>query len=162
MIIHSAEFLEKQKASRNSTHAVCKRCKEDKPITDFCIDRFGKRANLHYPICKQCKAEEHRKRYAEDPSKFRQNTKRWGLKNPEAVIAHRRVQWAIQSGKLVRPDKCELCGCEKRTIHAHHKNGYEQEHWLDVMWICQQCHNRLRINADPFNISIEGVATGVQ
>ena len=32
-------------------------------------------------------------------------------------------------------------GLDARHIQAHHHNGYEREHWLDVVWLCRACHN---------------------
>lgn len=59
--------------------------------------------------------------------------------SPEMVRAWQAVAWALEFGLLVRLDVCERCGSTKR-LHAHHRNGYAREHWLDVDWVCTPCH----------------------
>lgn len=69
------------------------------------------------------------------------------------------IQYATKSGKMKRPDICEVCGCnvvemnelrnqygiaEKVLILAHHWKGYEYP--LDVWWICSRCNALLRIH----------------
>lgn len=61
-------------------------------------------------------------------------------------IAHSKVQTAINSGKLTRPDSCSKCGkAPKRgkdgraTVQAHHE---DYDHPLDVTWVCASCHGK--------------------
>jgi hypothetical protein len=55
--------------------------------------------------------------------------------------ARTEVSNALRSGRLVRPSRCSRClvAC---VPHAHHFLGYEQEHWLDIVWLCVACHER--------------------
>lgn len=54
--------------------------------------------------------------------------------------ARKAVENAIKSlSGFVRPDECERCG-RKCVPHAHHHKGYERAFWLDVVWLCPQCH----------------------
>jgi hypothetical protein len=49
---------------------------------------------------------------------------------------------ALQGGRLIKPDRCEVC--HKRTkLSGHHHAGYTREHWLDVTWVCSCCHAAL-------------------
>jgi hypothetical protein len=50
--------------------------------------------------------------------------------------AHHKLEESITMGKIVRPNKCQLCGfiC---TPHGHHKD-YEKP--LGVIWLCPSCH----------------------
>jgi hypothetical protein len=43
---------------------------------------------------------------------------------------------------LIKPTACEKCGAEKpkRDIAAHHPRGYDEDHILDVEWLCRSCH----------------------
>jgi G3E family GTPase len=59
--------------------------------------------------------------------------------SPERVQAWIAVRWALEFGLLVRPDACGRCGAERR-LHAHHHNGYDRDHWIDVLWLCSPCH----------------------
>lgn len=68
---------------------------------------------------------------------------RWRADNPESNAKLRKAHWAVdnavRSGKLVRPEHCQGCGSLCKP-EAHHHNGYEKEHWLDVVWLCDICH----------------------
>lgn len=49
-----------------------------------------------------------------------------------SAVAH-----ALKSGRLTKSD-CADCGGP--SLQAHHHNGYEPEHALDVVWLCHPCH----------------------
>lgn len=60
--------------------------------------------------------------------------------------AERAVLEAVRRGVLHRPETCSRCGRPPkagRKIEAHHHLGYEVERWLDVKWLCKQCHNEI-------------------
>jgi len=48
---------------------------------------------------------------------------------------------AVRSGKLVRPERCSICGGvnRKRRISGHHRD-YRKPY--DVNWVCQKCHTK--------------------
>lgn len=48
------------------------------------------------------------------------------------------VARAIREG-MVKSLACEKCDREG-VIYAHHHLGYEEEHWLDIQWLCRDCH----------------------
>jgi hypothetical protein len=72
-----------------------------------------------------------------------------------------RLRRAIDASRLLRPDRCEICGktedeinadIEARrghasrrchVIYAHHWRGYEYHNALDVWWICTSCNGML-------------------
>lgn len=58
-------------------------------------------------------------------------------KYAERKKAHRKVSYAIATGKLKRLP-CEVCG--KLKVHAHHPRGYDEKHIFDIQWLCQDCH----------------------
>lgn len=60
--------------------------------------------------------------------------------------AHRAVARAVINGTLIKPKNCEECNVEPRRIEAHHPNGYDEEHWLDIEWLCHSCHMRKHNN----------------
>ncbi len=49
------------------------------------------------------------------------------------------VAAALDRGRLSRPDVCSACGSDGR-LQAHHYLGYEREHYLDIEWLCLDCH----------------------
>lgn len=67
-------------------------------------------------------------------------------------IAHRAkcaVKEAVARGSLRVPETCEVCGKNpgrgkdgRRLIQGHHYKGYAKENFLDVQWLCVQCHNK--------------------
>ena len=70
----------------------------------------------------------------------RANRKRHQL-YPEKTKARNAVRDAIRMGKLIRPVICESCP-KKGKSEAHHWS-YKEEHWLDVNWLCTDCHKTL-------------------
>ena len=61
--------------------------------------------------------------------------------------ANTAVNHAVRDGWLVPPNRCDWCGDTpaptyngSRSIEAHHHRGYEQKYWLDVIWLCPNCH----------------------
>lgn len=50
--------------------------------------------------------------------------------------ARQKVRYAVWSGKLQKPERCEACSSVAR-LHGHH-DDYEKP--LDVRWLCAGCH----------------------
>jgi hypothetical protein len=86
----------------------------------------------------------YRKQRAESPyfksEKFKKSRRlrasRYGKKNRLQRNARRRVQWAVETGKIVRPDHCTKCGlvCKPEAHHPDHRK------MLEVVWVCKECH----------------------
>lgn len=83
-----------------------------------------------------------------NPDKIYAITKRYRDNNPEKDKAHKLVEKAIVSGKLIVPDFCSVCNSTKK-LDAHHED-YSKP--LDVVWICRQCHK------DEHSKQLKGVA----
>lgn len=63
------------------------------------------------------------------------------LRYPIREKARQYVKNAIRDGRLIRSDRCSNPECNKICKpEAHHHNGYEEEHWLDVIFLCTECH----------------------
>jgi hypothetical protein len=62
--------------------------------------------------------------------------------------ARKAVRVALASGKLTRPAVCSKCFLP-RKLQAHHQNGYDKEHHLDIIWICAKCHRAEDFPNDP-------------
>lgn len=60
----------------------------------------------------------------------------------ERSVARFQVKLALIAGTLVKPKTCSACGEQSKYIDAHHRNGYAEEHWLDVAWLCRACHGK--------------------
>lgn len=57
---------------------------------------------------------------------------------PKARSAQRQIAYNIQSGKIVRPNKCEQCSKHCKAEAAH----YNYDEPLNVRWLCRSCHIR--------------------
>lgn len=89
------------------------------------------------------RVREHHRRWAnKNREKLRAARRNWYHKNKRRINLQIRAQAAankaIKRGDLVRPAVCPKCG--KGFPEAHHHKGYEPEYWLDVVWLCKQCH----------------------
>lgn len=61
--------------------------------------------------------------------------------NKYKIRARHAVQYAVRMGILVKSDCCEICGA-LNSLEGHHKS-YDKDYWLDVLWVCRSCHQRL-------------------
>lgn len=68
--------------------------------------------------------------------------RKWRLANREAAQrirqANHAVEHALESGKLVKPERCSKCG-KKVKVQGHHPS-YAKSQWLVVVWLCGGCH----------------------
>lgn len=62
--------------------------------------------------------------------------------NPVEHRARGAVHAALASGKLVRG----ACHCGEAEVEAHHHNGYDEAHMLDVVWLCNRHHKDVHVD----------------
>lgn len=93
--------------------------------TEYMQQWMSENPNYHSEYCKSEKGKEVQKRRHE--------------KHPLHRKARGAISNAVRLGKIVKPTKCEMCGRTEK-LEAHHWKGYEQEHWLDVQWLCHSDH----------------------
>ena len=55
------------------------------------------------------------------------------------LLARRRLQYAMKTGKVVRPDRCEDCNSSD-GVQGHHHLGYDGDNVYRVRWLCSGCH----------------------
>ncbi len=60
-------------------------------------------------------------------------------KYPNSHNAEMKVSRRIRSGEIVVPGNCQKCNSTDK-LYAHHHNGYEPPHEIDVVFLCQSCH----------------------
>lgn len=126
---------------------ACKRSAVWKSWSAFHRNRKGYRG--YDAVCGECRCAKAR---AEDPAKHIARVKRWLLANPEKrtaksnrydaahpekLKARQAVRYAVLTGRLAKPEACQVCG-QKTRLAGHHHRGYE--HQLDVIWLCEPCH----------------------
>jgi len=61
-------------------------------------------------------------------------------KNLEKRNAKAKVEYALKTGKLTKPELCEACK-EKRKLEGHH---FDYSKPLEVVWLCHKCHSAVR------------------
>jgi len=66
---------------------------------------------------------------------------RWKQDHPNGLRAHARVCYALKTGRMIKPNKCQDCNKIGRVC-AHH-DDYSKPY--DVQWLCWSCH-RLKHN----------------
>lgn len=91
-------------------------------------------------------------KYASDPDfkvKVNKAKSDWIANNSNKRLAQNAVVSAVKSNKLLRPTICSSCGKTDCEIQGHHWS-YLEEHWLDVIWLCTECHGKehRKINAE--------------
>ena len=72
----------------------------------------------------------------ENPDKLIEYSKLELERHPEKVKARESVHWAVQSGRIFKPESCEKC-LQVAKLHGHHTD-YSKP--LEVNWLCQKCH----------------------
>ena len=128
----------------------CHGCETEKSVEEFSKDRTKKDG-----LCNRCKAcravymhkyqANHKvEKAAYGRAHLPQNNARvkaYQLRYPIRHKARQAASYAIASGRLIRPGHCEnpTCGTKCKP-EAHHYLGYEKEHWLDVEFLCSECH----------------------
>lgn len=58
-------------------------------------------------------------------------------KHKEKWLARAKVRYAVKTGRIVKPEKCEVCGKRYKRIEGHHPD-YSKP--LEVIWLCTGCH----------------------
>lgn len=131
----------------------CFKCGNIKDIRDFYKHKMM--SDGHLNKCKECTkndVNEHRKKNLEKIREYdrrrgrtekriklnTERTKEYRKKFPLKYKAHSKVNHAIKSGTLIKPDKCSICGFGGK-IEAHHDDYHKP---LDVVWVCSICHKK--------------------
>jgi hypothetical protein len=144
---------------------LCASCGESKPLHDFYKDsRASDGAASSCKVCILAKraakvASRTPEQVVSDRATRREYSKQWRATDkgkvwaqeyakanpPHAKDKARRnaraaVARAVRRG-LQLPTVCE--SCETMTkLQAHHHNGYDKAHQLDVVWLCVSCHGK--------------------
>lgn len=112
-------------------------CNKTKPPIFFHKDKT--RSTGLSSKCKDCMRAARRQRRKDDPKKYSADSRRWKRNNKPKEQAHKAVARAIKKGVLIKPVVCPQCGSSVK-IEGHHDDYAKQ---LDVIWVCQRCHNKI-------------------
>lgn len=76
--------------------------------------------------------------------------------DPQVLRARTAVSNAVRDGHLTRPLSCQHPTGEHRgRIEAHHWKGYDDEHLLDVVWLCRIHHEFAESKAEIWLLEFE-------
>ena len=91
-----------------------------------------------YRVCNPCNTARLKKYRATRNGKEKTYRARrdYIMRHKEKQFARYKVQYAVSSGKLVKPKHCERCG-KQNELDGHHSN-YDEP--LVVDWLCRTCH----------------------
>lgn len=73
-------------------------------------------------------------------------TKRYHRRYPLKTKARSRVSAEVRAGRLPPASSC-LCACGRPATQYHHHHGYARKHWLDVIPVCNDCHQVSNLQA---------------
>lgn len=126
----------------------CKECnkrdvKENRVKNKQYYDNYDRNRPNHKERVDRC-SERSKESYHSDPEyneKILETKRAWLERNSHKRKAQCAVSNAKRGGKLVKASNCEHCGTSEKAIQAHHWS-YEPEHWLDVIWLCTECHGK--------------------
>lgn len=135
---------------------TCPVCQTVGPVTlfDFRM-RQAPKEQWNVRKCKTCAHAEYVARYAnparretmkagsrnwksENPERHAELAREYRKRNPEKIKAQNQLNYAVRKGRIQR-QPCEVCGTSDR-VHAHHHVSYEPKDWLNVRWLCFECH----------------------
>lgn len=144
----------------------CKTCKAIRRRTPQYRERMRihsrteqwKKANKRYQRSEKGKAADRARKSTPDGKerlrRYRQSEagKRVERRVLDKYPIHRKARTAVynavRDGKLPRASMLQCSRCLGQAQQYHHHNGYEKEHWLDVIPLCISCHSIL--NNQPY------------
>lgn len=117
---------------------TCSKCGRSLPLSHFHAD--GSKASGLASSCRDCKRayrQANKHRLLEAQYARRANNPDYDAKRR----AWNALYYALRTGKIARPDTCEVCGgWFGERIQAHHED-YDRPY--DVIWCCSDCHAEL-------------------
>lgn len=129
LTVRSEEAIQNQKKYRSEWQ------KKKRPILNARIrERYV--ANLEEERKKSVLRQKKYMASEKGRAKHNETSKLYERLNPEKIRAQRKFRAAIKSGKLIRPDICDVCN-KSGKIQGHHED-YNKP--LDIIWMCNYCH----------------------
>ena len=115
---------------------MCTKCGQCLSILVF--SKNPKRKDGLSSWCKSCVAVYKKVYRAHNKKKRSENSRVYNKKHKNRIIAVSTVYRAVRDGKIVRPNKCQLCN-EPREPIGHHEDYLLP---LAVLWLCNKCHRK--------------------
>ena len=147
----------------------CTKCLEVKDEAEFHRDK--RKINGRTSWCKACEnaqQKEHRdipevkaarKEYNQTDVRKASNKKyndkiRATPEGSQKMDARKAVHNAVEAGRLIKPDVCEITDCTETKLQGHHYLGYADFNKFNIQWLCMKHHRE----ADAFQERAKAVA----
>ena len=78
-------------------------------------------------------------------------------KDKQKIRARDAVSNAIKRGEFPKAQDCQCATCGQPAAAYHHHNGYRKEHFLDVVPVCDSCHQMAEVDAEKADLGTEGL-----
>lgn len=125
------EYLEKYKQTEQSRQRFTKYHQSEK----------GRQKRKEYRASPEAKEKEQNHKWkliVKKRAKIRLQQPKFSIQ--EKIRARKAVRQAVESGKIPSPKTVSCVDCGNSAKDYHHYNGYEKEHYLDVVPLCTSCH----------------------
>jgi len=119
----------------------CKKCRNEK-CKQYYKEHPGKRTEVDRKSYQKNRLKHlmWRKRYYNNHKEHcLQYNRQHRIDNLDKAKIRRKTEYLIDSGNLLRQNKCSLCFMDGE-IHAHH---YDYDDPLHIIWLCSYCHARI-------------------
>ena len=121
---------------------TCCRCNTVKQLAEFYKSKSRKDGHQYHCIdCGKAYKQSKKYRYKTKPEVQSRYDKKRKLRFPHKLKAKAAVMYAIRVGKIPRA-KTLKCTCGK-IAHDYHHESYAPEHYLNVIAVCQSCHQSI-------------------
>ena len=95
-------------------------------------------------VCRECNTNRKRKyrESAHGKAAINRASRKAYINHREKWIARSKAQYAVKTGELIKPNKCEVCEIPAKKalrgiLEGHHED-YSKP--LEVIWLCSGCH----------------------
>lgn len=150
--IKDIENFPKNRTRKDGHGSTCKECdkKHQKKYRNIHRDEILEKKRIWYrdnieiarERLRNPKAKTKRKEWAKNNwGKVLSYAKQIREKYPDRIAARTKVGNAIKYGKIPNPKSLKCINCGNKASEYHHHRGYDKEHWLDVVPVCNTCHN---------------------
>jgi hypothetical protein len=119
---------------------------------NYCVVCFRKAQKESYARVGRVKSKQHIQELLQDPDLATHYRRRQAAALRRYRVRHgleTRARWAINhmltriNAAISKSSSCDYCH-QEIPLEAHHYKGYEPENWLNVHWLCHDCHQATR------------------
>ena len=117
-----------------SSNPYCQTCKSPDALMKISVSKTGRQQHL----CRKCETKR-QGRYRNTPNgriAESEASRRAYKKHKEKWVTRAKLRYAVKTGMLKKPNKCEVCNKAKK-LQGHHED-YSLP--LEVIWLCSACH----------------------